>query len=129
MPNRKEKKHKLSREEVKDLVEMLRHLLDAYGFFAEKLGEIQETHEEAYEYMFSLESAERLPEALSLMAEKAPELGKLFTSIFVRITTYMPRVNRLMVLSAEEKIRLGKNLRTLAEDIGKLLNWIEKEVD
>lgn len=122
-----EEKGKLTKEEAKNLVEMLRYLMDAYGFFAEKLGGIQKTHREAYESMFSLESVGKLPEILSEMVNKEPELGKLFTNIFIRMTTLMPRVNRLMDLSADEKIELGKNLKTLAGELDKLLDWIEKK--
>ena len=124
--NKKEKKEALSKKEVKNLVEMLRYLMDAYGFFAEKLGEIQKTHKEAYEFMFSLELAQKLPEMISFMVEKRPKLGKLYSSIFIRLTTFMPRVNKLMELSADEKIKLGENLKTLAKDFGKLLDWIDK---
>ncbi|MCK4478369.1 hypothetical protein KAU88_07575 [Candidatus Bathyarchaeota archaeon] len=122
----KENKAKLSKEEVKNLVEMLRYLMDAYGFFAEKLGKIQKSHKEAFDSMFSLESAEKLPEMMSMMVEKAPEMGKLYTSIFIRMMTVMPRINKLMTLSADEKIKLGESLKTLAKDLDKLLEWIDK---
>lgn len=124
--NKKEKKKAFSKKEVKNLVEMLRYLMDAYGFFAEKLGDIQKTHKEAYETMFSLEVAEKLPEMVSFMTEKIPELGELYTSIFIRLTTFMPKINRLMELSADEKIKVGKNLKTLAKDLDKLLDWLDK---
>ncbi|MCW3985430.1 MAG: hypothetical protein NWE91_03340 [Candidatus Bathyarchaeota archaeon] len=122
----KENKAKLSKEEVKNLVEMLRYLMDAYGLFAEKLGKIQKSHKEAFDSMFSLESAEKLPEVMSMIVEKAPEMGKLYTSIFIRMMTVMPRINKLMTLSADEKIKLGESLKTLAKDLDKLLEWIDK---
>lgn len=124
---KKETKKELTKEEVKDLVEMFRYLLDAYGFFAVKLGEIQKTHEEAYDFMFSLELAEKLPEMLSLVSEKGPpKLNKLLTGIFVKMSTFLPRIGKLMDLSADEKMKLGKNLKSLAKDFDNLLDWIEK---
>ena len=127
MTSKESEKKKFTTEETRDLIEVFRHLLDAYGVFAEKLGKIQKTHKEAYESTFSLEAAEKLPEMFSLMADKAPpELSKLFTTIFVRMAAFLPRISRLMDLSADEKIKLGKNLKTLAKDFGKLLDWIEK---
>ena len=122
-----EKKEELTKEEAKDLVEMLRYLTDAYGFFALKLGKIQKDHEKAYERMFSLEVAEKMPEMLSRMSEEGPpELGKLFTRIFVKFSTLLPKLGKLMDLSAKEKIKLGKNLQSFAKDFDELLDWIEK---
>ena len=130
MPNEKTKKkeaNKLPKEEVKDLAEMFRYLLDAYGVFAEKLGKIQKEHEDAYKFMFSLELAEKLPEMLSIVSEKGPpELSKLLTRMFVKMSAFFPRISKLMDLSADEKIKLGKNLKSLAKDFDKLLDWIDK---
>lgn len=129
MPKREKKNEgesKLTKEEALELVEMFRYLLDAYSFFAENLGNVQKTHKEAYENMFSPVSMMKLPEMLSEMAEKAPELNKLFTDIFVKISSYLPQLANLMNLSADEKIQLGKNLRSLANDFDKVRNWIEK---
>ena len=128
MPGEEEKKRKITKEEVKSLVEMLRYLMDAYGFFAEKLGEIQKSHKESYDFIFSLEATEKLPEVLSEMVEKFPEASNLYTNILIRMTGYMPKINSLMTLSADEKIELGRNLKALAEDLGELHNWIEKKV-
>lgn len=122
-----ETKERITKEEAKDIVEMLRYLTDAYGFFALKLGKIQRDHEEAYEHMFSLEVAEKIPEMLSQISEKGPpELGELLTRVFVRFSTLLPRIGKLMDLSADEKIKLGKNLQSFAKDFDKLLDWIEK---
>lgn len=124
---KKETKKELKKEEVEDLIEMFRYLMDAYGSFAEKLGNIQKTHKEAYDFMFSLEIAEKLPEILSLVAEEGPpELSKLLIGIFAKMSTYLPRIGKLMDLSADEKIKLGKNLKSLAKDFDRLLDWIEK---
>ena len=126
--NEEEKtEEEVTREDIKNLVEMFSHLLDAYGSFADTLGKIQKNHEEAYETMFSLELAEKLPEILSVVSEKGPpELGKLLTKIFVKMSTFLPRLGKLMDLSADDKIKLGKNLKSLAKDFGKLLDWVEK---
>ena len=126
MPN-EETEEAISKEDIKKLVEMFRYLLDAYGSFANALGKIQKNHEEAYETMFSLEVAEKLPEILSVVSEKGPpELSKLLTKIFVRMSMLLPRIGKLMDLSANDKIKLGENLKDLAKDFDKLLDWVEK---
>lgn len=77
--------------------------------------------------MFSLELAARLPEIINLVAERGPpELSKLFTKIFVKMSTLLPRVSKLMDLSADDKITLGENLKSLAKDFSKLPVWVEK---
>lgn len=101
-------------------------MLDAYAFFADKLGTIQKTHKEAYEQMFSPESAMQIPELLSEMAEKKPELNELFTRILIKTSTFLPQINNLMNLSADNKIALGNNLKSLAKDFDELLAWIDK---
>lgn len=117
---------KLTKEEARGLVELYKSIFDVYGSFAETLGKIQQTHKEAYENMTSLDTAAKFPEMLSEIAEKKPELNKLFTDIFVRMMTLLPQTNNLMNLSAENKIKLGGNLKLLAKDFGKLLDWISK---
>jgi len=122
----KNERTKLTKDEAKELAEMYKYMLDAYGQFAETLGKIQQAHKEAYESMFSLEAAARLPEMLSELSEKKPELGKLLTGMFVKIATFLPRLGNLMNLSANEKIELGRNLKSLSKDFDELLDWIEK---
>lgn len=122
----KKTEEEVTREDIKNLVEMFGHLLSAYGSFADSLGKIQKKHEETYETMFSLELAEKIPEVLSIISEKAPELSKIFTKIVVRMTTVLPRIGKIMDLSADDKIRLGRNLKSLAKDFDKLLDLMEK---
>lgn len=117
---------KLTIDEAKELVEMFKYLLDAYGQFAETLGRIQQTHKEAFESMFSLESAIKLPEMLSELSEKQPELGKLLTEILIKLSTFLPRLSNLMSLSAKEKVELGEHLKFLAKDFDKIRECIDK---
>jgi len=122
-----ESEAKLSKEAIKDLAEMFGHLLGAYASFAITLGKTQKNYEEAYKTMFSLELAEKLPEMLSQLSEAGPpELSKLLTRLFVKMATILPRIGKLMDLSAGDKIKLGKNLKSLAEDFNELLVWFEK---
>jgi len=123
------KRGELTKDEAKGLAEMYKSLLNAYGQFAETLGKIQQTHKDAYESMFSLEAAARLPEMLSEMSDKKPELSKLLTGMFVKMATFLPRLSNLMNLSANDKIQLGQNLKSLSRDFDELLNWIEKAKD
>lgn len=123
---RNEEKSKLTKEEAIELVEVLKYLMDAYGFFAERLGKVQKDHKEAYESMFSPTSMMEIPEMLSRMAEKAPELNKLLSGIFIKVSSYLPQLGNLMNLSADDKMKLGKNLKSLANDFDKVCNWIEK---
>ena len=123
---RNEEESKLTKEEAIELVEMFRYLMDAYSVFAEGLGNVQRDHKDAYESMLSPASLMEIPEMLSGMAEKAPELNNLLTRIFVKISSYLPQLRNLMNLSADDKIKLGKNLKSLANDFDKVRNWIEK---
>jgi len=118
---------KLTKDEAKGLVEMFKYLLNAYGQFAETLGKIQQTHKEAFASMFSLESAIKLPEMLSELSEKQPELGKLLTEVLIKLSTFLPRLSNLMSLSAKEKVELGEHLKSLAKDFDKIREWIDKE--
>jgi len=117
---------KLTSDEAKGLVEMFKYLLNAYGQFAETLGNIQQTHKEAFASMFSLESAIRLPEMLNELSKKQPELGKLLTEILIKLSAFLPRLNNLMNLSAKEKVELGEHLKLLAKDFDKIREWIDK---
>jgi hypothetical protein len=117
---------KLTKDEAKGLVEMFKYLLNAYGQFAETLGNIQQTHKEAFASMFSLESAIRLPKVLSELSEKQPELGKLLTEILIKLTTLLPKLSNLMNLSAKEKVELGEQLKLLAKDFDTIREWIDK---
>lgn len=130
MPSKKALKEKdeLKKEEVISLVEMFAELMSAYGLFAESLGKIQKTHKEAYEDIFSLEAIEKLPEMLSkVMEEQPPELGRLVVTIFAKMTAFVPKIANIMELSADDKIKLGENLKSLARDFRKLREWAEKE--
>jgi hypothetical protein len=120
---------KLTKDEAKELIEMYKYLLDAYGQFAETLGKIQQSHKEAYASMFSLEAAAKLPEMLSELSDKKPELSKLLTRIFVKMATLFPRLGNLMNLSANDKIQLGQNLKSLTKDFNELLDWADKVKD
>jgi len=130
MPDKRslEDKSKLRKEEVIGLTEMFAELMSAYGSFAKSLGEIQKTHEEAYKDMFSLETMEKLPEMLTkIMEGEEPELGRLVVTILAKMTTFLPRIANIMELSADDKIKLGENLKSLAKDFRKLREWIEKK--
>lgn len=122
------KKEMLNKEETISLIEMFSDLLNAYGKFSESLGKIQKTHEEAYKRIFSYESLEQLPEMMSkIMEEAPPELSRLVIRIFSKMTVFLPRISKIMELSANEKIALGENLKSLAKDFKKLLEWAKKE--
>mgnify|MGYP001082967287 CR=1 FL=1 len=129
MPNTQEgneEKSKLTKEEAIELVETFRYLMDAYGSFAESVGKVQKDHKDAYEVMLSPASMMELPKTLTEMAQEAPELNKLFTGIFIKLSSYLPQLSNMVNLSADDKIKLGKNLKSLANDFDKLHNWIEK---
>lgn len=122
-------KNKLDKEEYFSLVDMFSELMNAYGSFAESLGKVQKNHKEAYKEMFSLETMEKLPEMLNIaMDEKTPpELCRLVVTIFAKMTAFLPRITNMMELTADGKIKLGENLKSLAKDFKKLREWIEKQ--
>lgn len=122
-------KNKLEKEELISLVDMFSELMNAYGSFAGSLGKIQKNHKEAYEEIFSLEAIEKLPDILNkLMDEETPpELGRLVVTIFAKMTAFLPRIAHIMELTADDKIKLSENLKSLAKDFKKLREWFEKE--
>jgi len=121
------KKKKLEKEEVISLAEMFAQLMNAYGDFAESLGKIQKAHAEAYEDIFSLETIEKFPEMLTkVIEEEPPEISRLVIGIFSKMTAVLPRIAKIMELPADDKIKLGENLKSLAKDFKKLLEWAEK---
>lgn len=121
------KKKKLEKEEVISLAEMFAQLMNAYGDFAESLGKIQKAHAEAYEDIFSLETIEKFPEMLTkVVEEEPPEISRLVIGIFSKMTAILPRIAKIMELPADDKIKLGENLKSLAKDFKKLLEWAEK---
>ena len=120
------KKDKLSEDEVITVIDMFKDLMNAYGSFAESLGRIQKEHEEAYQEMFSLETAERLPKLLSRIMVEDPDLAQLVVTILAKMSSFLPMISNIMDLSADEKIRLGKNLKSLAEDFESLRKRIKE---
>ena len=121
-------KDKLGKEEYISLADMFSELMNAYGSFAESLGKVQKNHKEAYKEIFSLKTMEKLPEILNIaMDEKTPpELGRLVVTIFAKMTAFLPRISNMMELTADDKIKLGENLKSLAKDFKKLREWPEK---
>lgn len=123
-----ERKEKLKKEEAIALVEMLAELMNAYAAFSGNLGKIQKANEEAYKSIFSLETMSKFPEVLTkIMEEEPPELSRLIVSILSKMTAFLPQISGIMGLSADDKIKLGENLKSLAKDFKKLLEWVEKE--
>lgn len=126
MSENKERKDDLTKKEAISILEMLRQLMDAYGFFAENLGGIQKSNQEAFDSMFSIETFTKLPEIANRITEQMPEIGKLYTTIILRMSALVPRISNLMDLSADEKINLGKNLKVLSREINKLQEHVER---
>lgn len=59
--------------------------------------------------------------------ETPPELGRLVVTIFAKMTAFLPRITNIMELTADDKIKLGENLKSLAKDFKKLREWFEKQ--
>jgi hypothetical protein len=116
-------------EELDGMIEMVRYVLDAYGNFAEKLGTIQRDHKDAFDAMMSPSSIMQLPDMLSKLSEKNPELNNLLTKIFIKMSTFLPQIGNLMNLTAEEKIKLGINLKSTSKDIDALLDLTKVKVE
>src|ERR1035437_1667865 len=116
-------------EELDGMIEMVRYVLDTYGNCAEKLGTIQRDHKDAFDAMMSPSSIMQLPDMLSKLSEKNPELNNLLTKIFIKMSTFLPQIGNLMNLTAEEKIKLGINLKSTSKDIDALLDLTKVKVE
>lgn len=101
------------------LVEIFSSLLDSYGDFALSIGRIQRDNQEAFEAM--LEIVDLAPKMMErFVTEFPPETLALFLRIFVKMPTIFSKLDRLMELEPEEKIKLGTDLKELANDFRKL---------
>jgi len=119
----------ITADELSEMLEMVRYLVDAYGSFAQVLGNIQRDHKESYENMMSPSSLMQIPDMLNKLAEKKPELNNILTKLFIKMSTFLPQLSNLMSLTAEEKIKLGINLKSTAKDIDELLDLTKVKVE
>jgi len=111
--------------DLPSLVKVFSSLLRAYGGFAKAIGTLQRDQKDSYEALQYL--GEMAPDFLGRLIEKAPpEIIGTLMKIFVRMATLTTKLNQLMDLPPEEKIRLGESLLEFANDFEKLLE-LKKE--
>ncbi len=110
-------------EQIKkeDLLDMLVETLQLYGEYVEGFGKIHRKYEKVYDITNDLTKSPISPELVGYLADKAsPEVAGIFLKIMLKLTSIAPQMNRLMELSAAEKIQLGKDIKSVAKDFQKL---------
>jgi hypothetical protein len=114
--------------DFRSLFQVITNLLEAYGDFARKIGEVQRDQRAAYEFLTSAKAMKYSMELLGKISQETPpEILGLFIQILMKLNTYLPKINKIMDISAEEKIELGENLKSLAEDLKKMQKMTEQK--
>lgn len=108
--------------EILNLVRILIAMLKANGKLIAKMGEVEKKFPEEFGLMKDF-SAEKLD---TFVDKAPPEIAGLFLKIMLRATTIGPKMNNAMKLSADEKIRLGKEISKLVRDLETLLEKVEE---
>jgi len=96
-------------------------ILSLYGSFIEGFGYIQEKYADSFELFDVFAKNPLSPEIINVIVDKAsPETAGIMLKIMMKLNSITPQMNRMMELSAQEKIELGKTIKAIAEDFGKL---------
>lgn len=104
-----------------DLVNMLVETMCIYGDFVEGFGKVHKKYGKIFELAKDFTNTPISPELIGYLADKAtPEMAGIFLKIMLKVTTIAPQMNRFMELSAEEKVKLGKAIKSIARDFEKL---------
>jgi len=102
------------------LMEVFSTIVDSYGDFAISVGNIEKKDPKVFEALEYL--GQMTPELMSRIVEtQPPEIVGLFMRILVRMSTLGPQMSKLMDQPAEEKIRLGEEMKEFAKDFRDLL--------
>jgi hypothetical protein len=125
----KEAVEKISKIDILTFFEATNRMMKAYADLAKRIGHIQKENQEAFETMSYLGSI--APQMVRMLAERAPpeEFGA-FIKAFMELLEIAPKLDSLMSLSAEEKIKVGEKLESIAntfEEMIKRTKEIEKE--
>jgi len=112
---------KFKQIEENDLLDMLVKTLCLYGNYVESFGKIHKQHEKIFELAEELAKNPILPElVVSIVDKNMPEIAGILLKIMSEVTNIAPQMNRFMELSADEKIRLGKDIKAVAKDFDEL---------
>jgi len=110
-------------EQIKkdDLLNMLVETMCLYGNYVEGFGRIHKNYGKIFELAKDFTKTPISPELIGYLADKAtPEMAGIFLKIMLKLNSIAPQMNRFMELSAEEKIKLGKAIKSIAKDFEKL---------
>lgn len=110
------------------LMDVVVSLLRAYGNFAKAIGDIQSKSPEAYELI--IEFGKSAPEILKRIAERSPPavIGT-YVQVSVRLLELQDKMNNIMQLSPEEKMKLGEELVDIANSYEQVLVKIKEEIE
>jgi len=109
----------LERTDIKTISMLVVDMMSAIGKFAETLGKVEKNYEEAFLAFKTIGQSPRLLE--TLIGKAPPETIGVFMKLIIRMTVVQSQLSKLMELSADEKIKLGKDLIDIAEEFKKLI--------
>jgi hypothetical protein len=113
--------------DMKGVFSVFTSLLRAYGIFSKALGTIEQTDASSYEALMYL--GQNAPQIMSILAKKSPpeEFGT-FMQLTLKLIEITPKMEKISTLSAEEKIQLGTELESIANEYDALLKKLEEKV-
>jgi len=114
-------KERFKKIDPDNLLDMVVEILNIYGSFVEKFGSVQKKYASEFELFDVFAKRPLSPEIINMIVDKAsPETAGIMLKIMLKLNTITPQMNRLMELSAREKIELGKTIKSIAKDFSKL---------
>lgn len=112
--------------DMKGIFYVFTALLRAYGDFAKTLGKIEKTNSASYEAIFYL--GQNAPQIMSILAKKSPpeEFGA-FMQLTLKLIDITPKLDKIVMLPPEEKIQLGTELESIANEYDSLWKKLEEK--
>jgi hypothetical protein len=104
-----------------DLLNMFVETMCLYGNYVEGFGRIHKKYGKVFELAKDFTKTPISPELMGYVADKAtPEMAGIFLKIMLKLASIAPQMSRFMDLTSEEKIKLGKGIKSLAKDFENL---------
>ena len=113
--------------DIFSLMKIVINVLKAYGEFAKSVGQAQAMDPEAYELILELGKA--APQILGSIAKRSPPavIGS-FVQVSLRLLELQEKMEKMMQLSPEEKIKLGEEIIETANSYEQVLTKIKEEM-
>lgn len=112
--------------DMKGIFYVFTSLLRAYGSFAKALGTIEKTNAASYEALLYL--GQNAPQIMSILAKKSqPEEFGAFMQLTLKLIDITPKLDKIATAPAEEKIQVGTELESIANEYDSLWKQLEEK--